>query len=303
MNRSQLVALGIGIIVLGIVAFSAVYTVDQRQQALVLQFGEPKRVVSEPGLKFKWPFIQNVIFYDHRVLDLNPEVETVILSDQKRLDVDTYARYRIVDPLKFYQAVTNEAGFRARLSNVVNSSLRRVLGNVSLLTLLSSDRDEVMSDIQKDVSAESSNFGVQLVDVRIRRADLPEQASQATYARMRSEREREARQARAQGFEQAQQIRATADRERTVLLAEARKQSEILRGEGDNKAFKIYAQAASKDAKFYRFYRSMEAYRKALNNDDTTMILTPDSEFFRYFRDLTGNAMPAPGTPAATQAR
>ncbi len=297
MNRSQLVALGIGIIVLGIVAFSSVYTVDQREQALVLQFGEPKRVVSEPGLQFKWPFVQNVIFYDHRVLDLNPEVETVILSDQKRLDVDTYARYRITDPLKFYQAVTNEQAFRARLSNVVNSSLRRVLGNVSLLTLLSSDRDEVMADIRKEVAAESQNFGVTLVDVRIRRADLPEQASQATYARMRSEREREARQARAQGFEQAQQIRATADRERTVLLAEARKQSEILRGEGENKAFKIYAEAAGKDAKFYRFYRSMEAYRKALNNDDTTMILTPDSEFFRYFRDLTGTEMPAPGAP------
>ncbi len=299
MNRSRLVALGIGIIVLGIVAFSSVYTVDQRQQALVLQFGKPQKVVPEPGLNFKWPFIQNVIFYDHRVLDLNPEVETVILSDQKRLDVDTYARYRITDPLKFYQAVNNEASFRARLSNVVNSSLRRVLGNVSLLTLLSSDRDEVMADIRKEVAAEAQNFGVTLVDVRIRRADLPEQASQATYARMRSEREREARQARAQGFEQAQQIRATADRERTVLLAEARKQSEILRGEGDNKAFKIYAEAASKDANFYRFYRSMEAYKKALNNNDTTMVLTPDSEFFRYFRDLHGKELPPPGAPAA----
>ncbi len=298
MNRTALVALGVAIIAIGIVAFSAVYTVDQRQQALVLQFGEPKRVVSEPGLNFKYPFIQNVIFYDSRVLDLDPQVETVILSDQKRLDVDTYARYRITNPLKFYQAVNNESEFRARLTNVVNSSLRRVLGNVSLLTLLSSDRDAVMADIQKDVAMESENFGVQLVDVRIRRADLPEQASQATYARMRSEREREARQARAQGFEQAQQIRATADRERTVLIAEARKQSEILRGEGDNKAFKIYAEAAGKDPKFYRFYRSMEAYRKALNNDDTTMILTPDSEFFRYFRDLTGKEMREPGTPA-----
>ena len=298
MNRTALVALGVAIIAIGIVAFSAVYTVDQRQQALVLQFGEPKRVVSEPGLNFKYPFIQNVIFYDSRVLDLDPQVETVILSDQKRLDVDTYARYRITNPLKFYQAVNNESEFRARLTNVVNSSLRRVLGNVSLLTLLSSDRDAVMADIQKDVAMELENFGVQLVDVRIRRADLPEQASQATYARMRSEREREARQARAQGFEQAQQIRATADRERTVLIAEARKQSEILRGEGDNKAFKIYAEAAGKDPKFYRFYRSMEAYRKALNNDDTTMILTPDSEFFRYFRDLTGKEMREPGTPA-----
>lgn len=298
MNRTALVALGVAIIAIGIVAFSAVYTVDQRQQALVLQFGEPKRVVSEPGLNFKYPFIQNVIFYDSRVLDLDPQVETVILSDQKRLDVDTYARYRITNPLKFYQAVNNESEFRARLTNVVNSSLRRVLGNVSLLTLLSADRDAVMADIQKDVATELENFGVQLVDVRIRRADLPEQASQATYARMRSEREREARQARAQGFEQAQQIRATADRERTVLIAEARKQSEILRGEGDNKAFKIYAEAAGKDPKFYRFYRSMEAYRKALNNDDTTMILTPDSEFFRYFRDLTGKEMREPGTPA-----
>ena len=287
-NRNELTALGIAVIVVGIVVFSALFTVDQRQQALVLQFGEPKRVISEPGLWTKLPFVQNVIYYDKRVLDLDPQVEQVILADQIRLDVDTYARYRIVDPLRFYQAVRNEDEFRARLSNVVNSSLRRVLGNVSLLTVLSADRDTIMSDIKKEVDAESRNFGVQLVDVRIRRADLPEQATQATYARMRSERERIARQRRAEGFEKSQQIRATADRERTVLLAEARKQSEITRGEGDNTAYKIYAEAAGKDPEFYRFYRSMEAYRRGLSSDDTTMVLTPDSEFFRYFRDLKG---------------
>ena len=287
-NRNEMTAFGIGIIVLGIVVFSALFTVDQRQQALVLQFGEPKRVVSEPGLWTKLPFVQNVIYYDKRVLDLDPQVEQVILADQIRLDVDTYARYRIVDPLRFYQAVNNENEFRARLSNVVNSSLRRVLGNVSLLTVLSQDRDTIMADIKKEVDTESRNFGVQLVDVRIRRADLPEQATQATFARMRSERERIARQRRAEGFEKSQQIRATADRERTVLLAEARKQSEITRGEGDNIAYKVYAEAAGQDPQFYRFYRSMEAYKRGLSADDTTMILTPDSEFFRYFRDLQG---------------
>ena len=292
-GRNQMTALGIGIIVVGIIVFSSLFTVDQRQQALVLQFGEPKRVISEPGLQTKLPFLQNVVYYDKRVLDLDPQVEQVILADQIRLDVDTYARYRIVDPLRFYQAVSNENEFRARLSNVVNSSLRRVLGNVSLLTVLSQDRDTIMADIKKEVDAESRNFGVQLVDVRLRRADLPEQATQATYARMRSERERIARQRRAEGFEKSQQIRATADRERTVLLAEARKQSEIIRGEGDNIAYKVYAEAAGQDPQFYRFYRSMEAYKRGLSSDDTTMVLTPDSEFFRYFRDLQGPA-PAP---------
>jgi membrane protease subunit HflC len=295
-NRSQLTALGIAIIVVGIVAFSSLFTVDQRQQALVLQLGEPKRVINEPGLWTKLPFIQNVVYYDKRVLDLDPTVEQVILADQIRLDVDSFARYRIVDPLRFFQAVTSEAEFRQRLSNVVNSSLRRVLGSVSLLTVLSQDRDNIMADIKKDVDSEMRNFGVQIVDVRIRRADLPEQATQATYARMRSEREREARARRAQGYEKAQQIRASADRERTVILAEARKDSEIIRGEGDNVAFKIYAEAAGKDPEFYRFYRSMEAYRKGLANDDTTMVLTPDSEFFRYFRDIKG-VNPSPPAP------
>jgi membrane protease subunit HflC len=291
-SRNEMTVFGIGIIVIGIIVYSALFTVDQRQQALVLQFGQVIRPVDEPGLHTKLPFVQNVVYYDKRVLDLDPQVEQVILADQIRLDVDTYARYRIINPLKFYQAVKNEDEFRARLSNVVNSSLRRVLGNVSLLTVLSSDRDTIMADIKKEVDTEARNFGVQLVDVRIRRADLPEQATQATYARMRSERERIARQRRAEGFEKSQQIRATADRERTVLLAEARKQSEILRGEGDNIAYKIYAEAAGKDPEFYRFYRSMEAYKKGLSSDDTTMVLTPDSEFFRYFRDLHGAERP-----------
>jgi membrane protease subunit HflC len=287
-SRNQMTVLGIGIIVIGVIAFSSLFTVDQRQQALVLQFGEVIRPVEDPGLHTKLPFIQNVVYYDKRVLDLDPQVEQVILADQIRLEVDTYARYRIVNSLRFYQAVSNENEFRARLSNVVNSSLRRVLGNVSLLTVLSSDRDTIMADIKKEVDTELSNFGVKLVDVRIRRADLPEQATQATYARMRSERERIARQRRAEGFEKSQQIRATADRERTVLLAEARKQSEIIRGEGDNIAYKVYAEAAGQDPEFYRFYRSMEAYKRGLSNEDTTMVLTPDSEFFRYFRDLQG---------------
>lgn len=283
MSRNRLTVLGIVVIALGITVFSALFTVHQTRQVLVLQFGEPKRVIQDPGLHLKWPFIQNVVEYDRRVLEFDPPAEQVILSDQKRMVADAYVRYRISDPLKFFQTVQTELVARSRLSSVVNSSQRRVLGNVTLLAVLSAERDEIMSDIQTDVNAAAQRLGIEVIDVRLRRADLPQEAAQAIYARMRSEREREAREARAQGFEKGQQIRAAADRERTVLLAEAKRTSETTRGDGDQEATRIWADAFGQDAEFFHFYRSMQAYREALRGDDTTMVLSPDSDFFRFF--------------------
>ncbi|RJF82302.1 protease modulator HflC [Azospirillum cavernae] len=282
MSRT-LAAIGFAVAVLGVVGSASVFTVNEAQQALVLQFGEPRRVVREPGLKFKVPFIQEVRILDRRVLDLDPPVEQVILADQKRLDVDAFARYRIHDPLRFYQTAGTEAVAETRMNATVNSALRRVLGNVTVLAVLSDERTKIMTDIKNQVNAEAQRFGIEIVDVRIRRADMPQETSQSIFARMRSEREREASEARAQGQEQAQQIRARAERERTVMVAEAQRDAQILRGEGDNTALKLIAEVTSKDPEFYGFYRSLEAYRKALNKDDTTMVLSPNSEFFRYF--------------------
>jgi membrane protease subunit HflC len=286
MSRAKQIILGIIVIVIGIVLFDSLFTVHQTQQVLVLQLGQFKRVIAEPGLHFKTPFVQNIVSYERRVLEVDPPKEQVILSDQKRLDVDVYLRYRIADPLLFFKSVRDERVAASRLGNVVNSTLRRVLGNVTLLTVLSDERAKVMSDIHTEVNEVAKPLGIEIVDVRIRRADLPEQAAQAVFARMRSEREQEAREARAQGFEKAQRIRAGADRERTVLLAEAEKESEITRGAGDKQSYRIAADAYGKDPEFYGFYRSMQAYRKALQGDDTTMVLSPDSEFFRYFGAL-----------------
>lgn len=285
MNRTLLIT-GIVVLLAGIIASASLFTVNEAQQALVLQFGEPRRVIREPGLKAKIPFIQEVRILDRRVLDLDPPVEQVILADQKRLDVDAFARYRILDPLRFYQTAGTVAVAETRMNAIVNSSLRRVLGSVTLLAILSDERPRVMNDIRSQVNAEAQRFGIEIVDVRIRRADLPEETSQSIFARMRSEREREAAEARAQGQEQSQQIRARAERERTVILAEAQRDSQILRGEGDNQAIKLIGEATATDPQFYSFYRSLEAYRKALNKDDTTMVLSPSSEFFRYFGDI-----------------
>lgn len=295
MSRS-LFAAGIGLIVVAILASASLFTVNETQQALVLQFGEPRRVIKEPGLKIKIPFIQNVVIMDRRVLDLDPPVEQVILADQKRLDVDAFARYRIHDPLRFYQTVSNEVRAENRLNSIVNSALRRVLGSVTLLAVLSEERARVMSDIRGQVNGEAQDLGIEIVDVRIRRADLPEETSQSIFARMRSEREREAAEARAQGQEQSQQIRSRAERERTVLLAEAQRDAQKLRGEGDNQALRIIAEATSSDPQFYTYYRSLEAYRKTMGKGDTTYVLSPDSPFFRFFRDVP---VPAAGTAPA----
>lgn len=280
---TKLVALGIAAAATAILASASLFTVNQTQQALVLQLGEWKRTVQEPGLHAKIPFVQNVVLIDARVLDVDPPVEQVILADQKRLEVDAFARYRITDPLQFYTSVGNEVVAEQRLAATVNSALRRVLGNSTLLAVLSKERAKVMTDIKAQVNQEAARFGVEIVDVRIRRADLPEATSQAVYERMRSEREREAKEARAQGSEQAQQIRSRAERERTVILAEAQRDSQILRGEGDNQAIRILAESANKSPDFYAFYRSLDAYKTAMKGDNTQMVLSPDSEFFRYF--------------------
>lgn len=288
MNRGILSGVGIAAIVAAIIAYSSIFTVTETEQALLLQLGEPIRVVKEPGLNFKLPLIQNVITMEKRILDFEPPRAELIASDKKRLVVDVYARYRIDDPLRFYQAVGTEAAVRSRLSDVINSSLRKVLGRVELSTVLSSERSELMRSITDDVNIEGTKLGVKIVDVRIKRADLPDANSQAVFRRMQAEREREAREARARGAEEAQKVRADADRQRTVLLADARRQSEILRGEGDGTRNRIYSDAFQKDAEFFSFYRSMQAYRTALSGQDTTLVLSPNSDFFRYFGSISG---------------
>ncbi len=287
MSKS-LTALAIAAVIIGIVGFSSLYTVHQVQQVLLLQFGEPVGVVREPGLKFKIPFVQNVKYIDKRILDLDAPPEEVIASDQKRLVVDAFARFKITDPLKFYQTVGNEAVARSRMGSLINSNLRQVLGSEAFSTVLSGKRDALMKRIRDLVNEEAKDFGIFIVDVKIKRADLPQANSQAIYRRMQTERLREAAEFRAQGAETAQRIRSRADREKTVLIAEAQKQSEILRGEGDGKAVKIFADAFGKDKDFFAFYRSMQAYGKALGTDDTTMVLSPDSEFFRFFGSIGG---------------
>jgi membrane protease subunit HflC len=270
-----------------VLGYASLFAVHQNEQALVLQFGDPRRVVSEPGLNWKLPFVQNVIFYDKRIMDYDiPEAE-VIASDQKRLVVDAFARFRITDPLKFRQTVVTLTGVDARLSTLLNAGLRQVLGKESFFVILSGERATLMNLIRDRVNNEAAQFGIEIVDVRVRRVDLPEANSQAIYRRMQTEREREAREARAQGAEIAQRIRSRADREKTVLLAEAKRDAEITRGKGDGERNRIFAEAAGKDPDFFAFYRSMRAYLEAFKAADTTMVLSPDSEFFRYFIDLS----------------
>ncbi len=288
MNRRTLAILGIVVLVAGIVAFSVLFTVHQTQQALVLQFGEPKRVVKDAGLHAKLPFIQNVVFLDKRMLSYDGGGEEVIASDRKRLVVDSFLRYRIDDPLRFYQTVGNELVARQRLNALLTSSLRQVIGTVPLQSVLTGERAQLMAQIAQRVNAEAKDLGISVADVRIKRADLPEANNQAIYARMKTEREREAREFRAQGAEISQRIRSRADREKTVLLAEAQKQAQILRGEGDGNAVRIFAEAFGTDIDFFTFYRSMQAYRESLGGEDTTMVLSPDSDFFRYFGSMLG---------------
>ena len=271
--------------VAGFSVFLSLFVVKEINQAIVLQFGDPKKVIVEPGLQVKIPFIQNVVFLDRRILNLDAPPEEVIASDQKRLIVDAYARFKIVDPLKFYISVGDERVARSRLSTIINSRIRSVLGKQSLATLLSEDRTKQMAIIQEGVNTEAQNFGIEIIDVRIKRADLPQANSEAIFKRMQTEREREAKEFRAKGAEMAVTITSTADKEVTVILANAKKQSEIMKGEGDGQRNRIFANAFGKDPEFFAFYRAMQAYEKALIGGDTSLILSPDSDFFKFFGD------------------
>jgi membrane protease subunit HflC len=271
--------------------------VNQNEQALVLQFGEVVKVESTPGLKFKLPLIQNVQLYEKRVLDVDPPVEQVILSDQRRLDVGSYARYRIADPLLFFQAVRNEQIAGTRINSFVNNALRNVLGNYNQLDVLSEQRGPIMRSIRDSVEANAKPLGIEIVDVRIVRADVPEGTVQSVYDRMKSEREREAAQYRAQGQEYSLQIRSRADRDVTVLLADAERKAQELRGQGDAEAIKVQAAAYGADPQFFSFYRSLQAYQNAMG-PGTTLVLSPKGDFFKYFNDATGRGL----VPAVTQA-
>tara|TARA_B100000575_G_C23065822_1_gene613672 strand:- start:240 stop:1118 length:879 start_codon:yes stop_codon:yes gene_type:complete len=279
----------IGLILIGL--YGSLFTVNQTQQALVLQFGEPKRTIQDPGLAFKMPFIQDVVYYEKRVLSLIPQdAEEVILSDQKRLQVDAYARYQISDPLLFFQTVRNELGARGRLEAIIDSSVRRALGRETLASILTGQRNDITRSIGDEVNASVASLGIKIIDVRLRRADYPEATSQNIFNRMKSEREREAKEFRATGEEEAQKIRADAEKTRTVIISEAQRTSQETRGAGDAEAIRIYAESFGRDAEFFSFYRSMEAYRKAMGKEGTSMVLSPSSSFFRFFKDKDGSA-------------
>jgi membrane protease subunit HflC len=284
MNRLLTLIIGVVVIAAGILATTVLFTVHQTQQVIVLEFGNPKEVINEPGLKFKLPW-QSLEYYEKRVLNLDPPVERIILADQKPLLVDAFARYRIVDALRFFQTVRAERELRVRLGSIVNANLRNVLGNHNLASVLSQERDDIRAQIRKTVNAQAQRFGIEIVDVRLRRADLPDETSQAVYERMKTERQREAAEFRAQGFEMAQRIKAGADREATVIRAEAEREAEILRGEGEGERTRILNAAYGTDPDFFSFYRSMQAYERALT-EGTYMVLSPDSEFFRFFGQI-----------------
>jgi len=275
-------------IVIAIVAYGSLFTVYQTRQALVVRLGQPVRVVTEPGLNVKVPLIDSVISIDKRILDLEAPAQEVIAADQKRLVVDAFARYRIHDPLKFYQTVSSIEGANSRLATLLISALRRVLGEAMFIQVVRDERPELTQKIREQLDREAIAFGIEVVDVRIRRADLPEQNSQAVYQRMQTERQREAAEFRAQGSQRSQEIRARADREVTVLVAEATSRAEQIRGEGDAERNRIFAEAYGRDADFFAFYRSMQALEAGLKHNDTRMLLKPDSEFFRYFADPSG---------------
>jgi membrane protease subunit HflC len=276
------------VVVLLIVAYGSLFTVYQTHQALVVRLGKPVDVVTEPGLHTKLPIVDSVIYVDKRILDLENPSQEVIASDQKRLVVDAFARYKIIDPLKFYQTVGSIDAANSRLSTLLNSKLRGVLGGATLTHIVRDEREALMANVRDQLNQQALEFGINVIDVRIRRADLPDQNSQFVYTRMQTERQREAAEFRGQGSQRAQEIRARAERDRTVLLADATSKAEQTRGEGDAERNRIYADAYNKDAEFFTFYRSMQAYEAGLKHNDTRMILKPNSDFFRYFGDPTG---------------
>jgi membrane protease subunit HflC len=285
-SRISLIILGL----LGIIAYLSIFTVFEIKNAIVLQFGDPKRVIMEPGLNFKIPFVQNVVFIDNRILDIDAPPAEVIASDQKRLIVDAYVKFKIIDVLDFYKTLGNENVARSRISAIVNSRIRSVLGERPLAAVLSEDRANLMKEITALVETEVNAFGISIVDVRIKRADLPEANSEAIFRRMQTEREREAKEFRAQGAEIAQRIRSTADKDVTIIKSQAEKKANIIRGEGDGEANRVFAEAFNTDPEFFAFFRAMQAYAEGLQNSDTTMILSPDSEFFKFFSNPDASA-------------
>jgi membrane protease subunit HflC len=284
--------------VVAIIAYSSMFTVQQTEQALVVRFGKPVDVVTEPGLNFKVPFTDSVISIDKRILDLENPSQEVIASDQKRLVVDAFARYRIKDALRFYTSVGSIQAANLQLTTLLNASLRRVLGEVAFITVVRDEREKLMSRIREQLDKEADGYGIQVVDVRIRRADLPEQNSQAVYQRMQTERQREAAEFRAQGAQKGQEIRSKADREATVIVAEANSTAEQTRGAGDAERNRLFAEAYGKDQDFFAFYRSMTAYENSLRSGETRFLLRPDSEFFKYFGSASGRM---PEAAAATK--
>ena len=271
-----------------LLAYFSFFIVHQNEQALVLAFGDPRRVIQEPGLNWKIPVVETVDYFDKRILDLDTKEQEVTASDQKRLKIDAFTRYKIVDPLKFYQTVREERVVSSRLGPIVDSSIRRVLGSSTFQEVVRDKREELMARIAKQVNEEGKDFGIQVVDVRLKRADLPEQNSKSVYDRMRAERQREAQQFRSEGAAELNRIKATADREATVIRAEAMKKGDIMRGEGDAQRNQIFNEAFGRDPDFFAFYRSMQAYEQGFKAGDTRMLLSPDSEFFRYFTNPGG---------------
>lgn len=267
-----------------IIASQSLYILDQNRQSVILRFGEPKNHEVEPGLKGKIPFIDQVLFFDKRILDLNAEPKEVIASDQKRLIVDSFAKFRILNALTFYQTVRNELQARNRLNSILESSVRQVLGSVPLNSVLQEGlRQDIMQNIKNIMNKEAKDFGIEIIDVRIMRADLPEKNSEAIYRRMQTEREREAKEFRAEGAEEAKKITAKAEREKIEIIANANKESDIIRGKADAIAIKIFADAYSTDKEFFAFYKSMTSYKDSLAKSSTKILISPDSEFFQYF--------------------
>jgi modulator of FtsH protease HflC len=311
-------AIAVLLLIALIVGYSTFFTVYQTKQALVVRLGQPVRVITEPGLNAKIPFIDSVLYIDKRILNIESQAQEVNVQSQdksnaglaeagERLVVDAFARYRVTDPLKFYQTV-GPAGADSQLSILLNSALRRVLGAATLLDAVRNKREDLMAQMRDQLDRDAQPFGIHVVDVRIRRVDLPEQNSQAVYQRMQTERQREAAEFRAQGSQKSQEIRARADRDVTVLLAEANSQAEQIRGQGDSERNRIFAEAYGQDPDFFSFYRSMQAYERSMQHSDTHLVLRPDSDFFRFFGDPAGKSTPdsaataAPNPPRASGA-
>lgn len=283
MNRLTISILGVLILIF--LAFDAIFIVDQRQSALILQFGQPVNYIKEPGLHLKLPIIQNLIYFDKRIQNLSADTTEVIASDQKTMRVDAFTKYRIKDGLKFFQSAKDERGFKLRLAPILDSSLRQVLGSQPFTTLLTQERVNMMYKIREIVNREAADFGVEILDVRIMRADLPDKSREAVYDRMRSDREKEAKEIRAEGAEIAQKVMATADKDKQIILAEAKKKSEIMRGEGDSEAIKLFASSFNKDPEFFAFSRSLQSYRKTIGKDNSKMLISTESEYLKYLKN------------------